>query len=278
MHKYLRRISSNRPYYKIQEDLQKYYRNLFNSNSTSLNYLWLPNIHSLAPIALKREERVFQILDLEQSLEHKLIDNYRNQSYTLEIQTLGERNFNNINNSDKKEIFWAKRIYTMEKLGINYNQKNIVKNKKEEDKTKQVKPHLKFYHIFSNLDIINGNDFNKKIIQKIKPVNSPWFFSSNFMSISTKKQITEYNYFLKKLAQSLKGPGIISLQRPRDLNHAYFIRNYYITKSNKTIGISNITDIADRFTYSYNLSGKINTSTLGKTKYRLLTGSFFKNN
>ena len=276
-----------RSYKEIERELSILYRSIPGStagspggggnaaggNLSKLSYLWLPGLHSLAPLYPKKGERLFQVLDIQSLLKYPPLAKAQKLKANFRVETIGERNLSSLHK--KEENYLARRVYTMEKLAI--KKLNIGKSRLSPNQEKQAAiveeedGFSKIYHIFSNLDNINRDLFSSDlIIEKPELRRTPWFVSSNFLEITAPKQIARHKYFLRNISRSFQAPGIMLLQKPLHLEHAYFVRRLYDESSP-------LRNIAERFANAYYLARQESPKGLDTFNYRLFTSRFLEN-
>ena len=263
MKKYLRRRALGfSPYQKMRKELNLIYRNLPEGNprikdASRIQYLWLPGLHSLAPLSPRPGEKLFQVLDIQKLLDYPILTKRQQLQPNFKVKAIGKRQLKALS---EKEKYLAKRIYTMEKLLF-----PLPKQENEKEAFSII------YHIFSNLDETSQSNFLSHLLAK-EPglVYSPSFISSNFLKIFTPKQIQEYNFFLKNLSHSFQAPGIIALQKPSYITHAYFLRYFYDKDSS-------LKDIGKRFQHAYHLTKEKGVEDIEMLDYRMFTSSFLQN-
>ena len=283
MNKYLRqRAMGLASYQKIQGELSTFYNNILRENLyrekslgkpgkseahlSELSYIWLPGLHSLAPLYPRKGERFFQVLNLSQFIEYPVLANGRKLKPNFNVELVGERHLDVLH---KAERYLADRVYTMEKFLFSS------RLKKQAELPEGEHGFSKIYHIFTALNNSNRDNFAVRLleleeIEKSDLRYSPWFVSSNFLKTVSPEQVASYNYFLRKLSYSFQAPGIMLLQKPSHLGHAYFVRSFY-DENNP------LRDIAARFANAYYLARQGSPKELDKPNYRLFTSSFLAN-
>ncbi len=274
-YRYLRLKENKNSFQEMQNIINDIYRRVLGENSAQIKYLWLPSIHNLAPIYPRGDEKIYQVLNVESLLTNPYLERENKFHKSFQIEILGERTFTDLS---KEETLLQKRIYQMEKFGLDYFKKEKVATPFVISSASRV------YHIFETISS-PIEIFTEKLRKRIQPNHSaPWFLSStsfpcwqrDLLSKKAKKRETkktdinrcvkEYNVLLESMGKFSKGIGVIFLQKEHGIGHAYFVRQFY--DRNASYG-----DIAERF-HSAHLKAKQEASS--NLNYRLVTGSFFK--
>ena len=271
MKKYLRRRAlDSAPYEGIQKELNLIYRSLLSRENPRveeigrIRYLWLPGLHSLAPLYPRPGEKLFQVLDVQKLLEYPSLSEGQRLETHFQLKAVGKRRFPSLLG---KEKYLAKRVYAMEKFLFS----PVMRKEGEERSLEKKEAFSTIYHIFRNLDETNRDSFAPRLLREEPGLaHSPYFLSSNFLNIFKPEHIRNYNFFLRDLSRSFRAPGVILLQRPSRIGHVYFLQHFYDKASS-------LEDIGGRFSYAYYLTKQEKSGPKGRLDYRMFTSSFLQN-
>ena len=239
----------------LYNELVEHYSNFIFKNFKGIVYLWLPGIHSFAPINPKFNELFFQVANLKNFLRSPVQITGKEFSKSFQVIPLGKP-------LPPKDII-SKKIAMMERLAL----------RKEFFTTeKPTLPQLSIYHIYLPLQTGKLQPFMALLKKKITAEKNTWLLSSIYPNEKiTVLRVQNYNRFLSLLGSTLKKPGVIHLGDRHQLSYAYFISYFYDPAQPYP-------SLGKRFTKAQELAQQKPSVRLEKlnSSYRLFTGSFLK--
>ncbi len=164
----------------LGEQIKEIYSALLPPNAKALTYVWLPSVHSLAPLSSDSPAGLLQVLSLGSFLEQDLLDSaYTKAKQSFHPRVVGSRQLTQAKEGLEGDVI--ERIYAMEKRAL---AKALA-----HETASELGPASKLpvYHILSAIKKNNVALFAGKLRQKIAKKTAVYFLSSNLLGASLKE-------------------------------------------------------------------------------------------
>ena len=241
---YLDRLHFRHPSRALNRELSQTYRSIFGISQTGVLYYWFEGLHAYAPIGLQRGDRLFMVTDPDSFAKSRVRRTGDEFPSGFSVSISGSRRYDRSVSAEKRN--WMRRIDDMERLSLG----SVVRSGAPT-------------HIMADVSPKNVDSF----VSSVRGDPSPWFVSRGFVENSPEEERRAMLGILERLGTRFSGPGVVTLVRPRDVAHPYFVRYFY----NRS---SPFSSIHRRFTEAFlNLKRTVGDDS-AIYGYRLVTGSF----
>lgn len=255
MRQYLTRTRAGVPANDVYQDLARNYRSLFPIGQGGIIYVWLPGVHSLAPLPAERGDRIFMALNPRALAagDRRSAPTGREYANVNAVSAIGQSA--PPRGVDGDNLLFYSRLAAMERLSL----------------PEQSRDPGAVRHIFAEAYPMESGGFSGlPAAISAAAARGAWFFAGNRLGLNAAAEYEEAAYLAAALGESLEGAGVLTLRLPRSFAHAFFVRQFYSDSLREP-------DISRRFvSTTFNLRRTANVAETDAANYRVATGSFLE--